>query len=292
MKTSAAAFLIALAACVLLVACNQKNDGYRVIERLDAYVDRQGHPVSDNWYEGMAYDHEQVRFVLQHGGHKIYALCDVSTVDKMDTNASCALRPLREYACTLGRDDILKAPMPLSDLTCKDADGRKVYLYVNKEESISEPENLLGKLTLSDWAAIANLVVAVSAFLIAIVALAVARKTLIDAEEDWKQRKWFDLYAKADEAHTMLVSYRKIYPASTQDESVQARNAWNQLMFLFLQAHTMAGVFPKNPAIDELFEATSSFTDAKCAYEDARLEKLGDAVEGLRQRALLKKEVL
>ena len=43
-----------------------------------------------------------------------------------------------------------------------------------------------------------------------------------------KQRKWFDVYAKADEAHSMLVGYRKIYPASTQDESVQARNAWNQ----------------------------------------------------------------
>ena len=150
----------------------------------------------------------------------------------------------------------------------------------------------MDKITLSDWAAIANLVVALVALAVAIVALVVARKTLTEAEEDWKQRKWFDLYAKADEAHSMLVSYRKIYPTSTQDESVPARNAWNQLMFLFLQAHTMAGVFPKNPAVDKLFEATSAFSYPKCAYEHARSEKLGDAVEDLRQKALLKKEVL
>ena len=54
----------------------------------------------------------------------------------------------------------------------------------------------------------------------------------------------------------------------------------------------MAGVFPKNAEVDALFEATGSFTDPKCAYENERLEKLGDAVEGLRQKALLKEGVL
>ncbi len=29
---------------------------------------------------------------------------------------------------------VMKAPMPLSDLTCTDGDGREVYLYVSKEE--------------------------------------------------------------------------------------------------------------------------------------------------------------
>jgi hypothetical protein len=40
--------------------------------------------------------------------------------------------------------------------------------------------------------------IAISALVVGIVALFVARKTLKDAEEFWKQQKWFDLYAKAD----------------------------------------------------------------------------------------------
>lgn len=128
MTMGRAATVVALLA-VLVTGCNRNN--YRVVERVDRYVDKQGRQVSDKWYDGLAYDHEQVDFALTHGGHRIHATCDLSTI--MDTNASCGLRPLRSYECVLGRDDVLKAPMPLSDLTCRDADGRKVYLYVAKE---------------------------------------------------------------------------------------------------------------------------------------------------------------
>ncbi len=105
------------------------RDQYRVVERSDTYVDKEGRAVSDQ-----SYDHEVIHFVLAHDGRKIYALCDLSTLDKLDPNASCGLRPLRSYECLIGRDDVMKAPMPLSDLTCTDGDGRKVYLYVSKEE--------------------------------------------------------------------------------------------------------------------------------------------------------------
>jgi hypothetical protein len=113
-----------------LTACNQNK--YRVIERADRYLDKQNRPVSDPLSESS--DHDEVVFVLTHGGHKIHATCDLSTLDKLDPNASCGLRPLRTYECVVGRDDVLKAPMPQSDLLCKDGDGRKVYLYVSKEE--------------------------------------------------------------------------------------------------------------------------------------------------------------
>jgi hypothetical protein len=101
---------------------------YQVIERSDTYVDKQGQAVSDQ------YDHDLVRLVLAHDTHKIYGLCDLSTLSNIDSNASCGLRPLRTYECVVGRSEVMKAPMPLSDLTCIDGDGRKVYLYVSKEE--------------------------------------------------------------------------------------------------------------------------------------------------------------
>lgn len=102
---------------------------YRVVERTDIYVDKEGRVASDT-----SYDHEIVHLVLTHDRHKIYSLCDLSTLNKLEPNASCGLRPLRDYKCVIGRDDVMKAPMPLSDLTCTDGDGRKVYLYVTKEE--------------------------------------------------------------------------------------------------------------------------------------------------------------
>lgn len=111
------------------VLTRSDHNQYRVTERTDIYVDKQGRPASDQ-----SYDHEVVQLILAHNDKKIHALCDLSTLDKLAPNASCGLRPLRSYECLLGRNDVMKAPMPLSDLTCNDADGRKVYLYVSKEE--------------------------------------------------------------------------------------------------------------------------------------------------------------
>lgn len=102
---------------------------YRVIERIDNYVDKESRPASQQLH-----DHEIVGLVFAHQGHKIYGRCDLSTLNNLDPNASCGLRPLHDYECTPGRDDIMKAPMPLSDLTCTGGDGRKVYVYVSKEE--------------------------------------------------------------------------------------------------------------------------------------------------------------
>jgi hypothetical protein len=51
-----------------------------------------------------------------------------------------------------------------------------------------------------DWVSITALFVAVLSFVI-------ARKTLNDSEDSWKQQKWFDLYAKADEGYDTLDRY-------------------------------------------------------------------------------------
>jgi hypothetical protein len=116
-------YLLFKPATMLSSFTGHRNE-YRLVERADSYVDREGREASD-----MSHDHDVVHLVLTHDGHKIYGLCE------LDPNASCGLRPLRNYRCVVGRDDdMMNAPMPLSDLTCTDGDGRKVYLYVSKEE--------------------------------------------------------------------------------------------------------------------------------------------------------------
>lgn len=80
--------------------------------------------------------HTAVDYVLLHDGHKIYAACDVTTVDNLDPTARCGFRPLRTYECTVQPAAIenAKPSEPLSDLKCKDGDGHNVYLYVSKKE--------------------------------------------------------------------------------------------------------------------------------------------------------------
>jgi hypothetical protein len=118
-----------LAICLVLVFVAAGGRKYEVIERADRYLDKDGHQVSMN-----AFDHEEILFVVKHSGHKIYASCDLSTLNNLDPNATCAVRPLREYECALGKADPMKDTGVLSDLTCEDSDGHKVYLYVNRKD--------------------------------------------------------------------------------------------------------------------------------------------------------------
>jgi preprotein translocase subunit SecE len=80
--------------------------------------------------------HSEVDYVLLHDSHKIYASCDVTTLDKLDSTATCGFRPLRTYECAVQPGAIRNAKVsePLSDLKCKDGDGHNVYLYVSKKE--------------------------------------------------------------------------------------------------------------------------------------------------------------
>lgn len=103
---------------------HRHSDQYEVIERT------QDDAVPNFHEPGM---HTVVHYVLQNDGHKIWATCDHTTVDHLDLNSSCGFRPLKSYACQPGKQ-VGDAAGPLSDLQCKDADGKNVYLYVSKKE--------------------------------------------------------------------------------------------------------------------------------------------------------------
>jgi hypothetical protein len=105
-----------------LIACNTNR--YELVGRSQREV-----PNSQR-----AGTHTEVDYVLLHDGHKIFATCDLDSIGSLDPDASCGLRPLRTYECTLGEDSGEKASGPLSDLKCKDSNGHNVYLYVEKKE--------------------------------------------------------------------------------------------------------------------------------------------------------------
>jgi hypothetical protein len=54
----------------------------------------------------------------------------------------------------------------------------------------------------------------------------------------------------------------------------------------------MAVVFPINPEIQEFLNASAVFKDRNEAFSTERLEKIKNAVDGLREKALLGPEVL
>jgi len=140
-------------------------------------------------------------------------------------------------------------------------------------------------LSALDWVAISALFIAVWSFVI-------ARKTLKDAEEFWKQQKWFDLYAKADEAYDTFDKYRSKYKGLNRPEFLVDHAAnWNELMFLIRRVHSMAMVFPKHNAIDKLVTATT-FNTPEDAFQDERLKLLFDAVQDMREMAVLDPSIL
>ena len=113
--------LTRLSAIILLAALTScSSDSYDVLERSQKEVPNLLH-------DG---NHTEVLYVLKHDGHTIHAVCDAYEI----SNASCGFRPLHSYHCTLGDDRIGKATYPMGDLKCKDADGRDVYLYVDKTD--------------------------------------------------------------------------------------------------------------------------------------------------------------
>ncbi len=112
-----------LAQALSLVSCGANNE-YECIERTQKDV--------PNFQASGT--HTEVDYVLLHGGHKIYAACDVENIGNLDPAARCGFRPLRTYQCTVQPAGIEKQTFPLSDLKCKDGNGHNVYLYVSKTE--------------------------------------------------------------------------------------------------------------------------------------------------------------
>jgi hypothetical protein len=134
--------------------------------------------------------------------------------------------------------------------------------------------------------------VAITALGVAIWSLYVGRKTLDDAEESWNQQKWFDLYAKADEAYDLFDWYCTVYSHSPQAQTPPQASDWNKLMYLIKRAHSMAMVFPQHPAIDKLVKATSNFISPADAFLPWRKPLFFEAVQDLRDLSKLDPSVL
>ncbi len=128
------ALFVPLLLVLSVAGCNRNQ--YRVVERLDRYMDKEGHEVlgygsAQIGYASSAYDHDEIHFVLKRGNQKIRAVCDLSTVSNQ-AHAGCGMRVLQEYECTQNGKEVSAGA--LADLFCKDGNGNIAYLYVSKEE--------------------------------------------------------------------------------------------------------------------------------------------------------------
>jgi hypothetical protein len=148
--------------------------------------------------------------------------------------------------------------------------------------------------TVSLAISIASLLVSVAAALIASSSLSQAKHVAARDQRDWNQRKWFDLYFKADEAHDALDRFQALYPSTSAPgwNSVEMQRESHELMRIMRTVHRIALVFPQNPAIQSLFDATAAFENMDEATSKERLTKIFNAVDDIRQKALLDVSVL
>jgi hypothetical protein len=120
-----------------------------------------------------------------------------------------------------------------------------------------------------------------------------AQKVSDRDQENWRQRTWFDLYLKASEAYDFFDMFQAKYKSGHSFHvNVENPSDWNHLMALMRQTHAMAAVFPKNNVIDELFASTAVFKNQSEALSPERLTKIFNAVQNLRDQALLHVNVL
>lgn len=169
--------------------------------------------------------------------------------------------------------------------------SQKTYLLMIGQESMT---NVVSYESVSLAIATASLFASVAAALIAQSALSQAKRVADRDQKDWKQRKWYDLYFKADEAYDALDRFQSLYPST-------ASPGWNMevmlqeshdLMRTIRTVHRIALVFPQNQEVKALFDATAAFKNMEEATSKDRLSKIFDAVEGIRQKSLIDVSVL
>ena len=136
-----------------------------------------------------------------------------------------------------------------------------------------------------------SLLVALASLLLGLAAVRISKSSLSQAEQvavrdqrDWKQRKWYDLYFKADDAYDAVDHYKTQYPNPLlPNEDDPARIiAWNNLMLTIKTVHRIAMVFPINSAIDALVSATVTFDYTTQTISNDQLTTLFDAVQNIR----------
>jgi hypothetical protein len=122
-------------------------------------------------------------------------------------------------------------------------------------------------------------------------ALKQAKDVADRASADWRQQQWFTLFFEANAAYDLLDQFHSIVKApggpALQDEQAGLGAATLQMK----KAQGLAAVFPKCVEVDALFEATKLSIRADYLSPE-KLKTLFDAVEGLRQKALVSPDVL
>lgn len=129
--------------------------------------------------------------------------------------------------------------------------------------------------------------------------LALARDTLKQAKEvtgrasdDWRQQQWFSLFVEGNTAVDLLDRHYAVMksPGGPSWQAIQP--SIDAATLQIKKVLGLAVVFPKCAEIDFLFAAASTFrTEPDYANVEKR-SSLFDAVEDLRQRALVSSDVL
>jgi hypothetical protein len=119
-------------------------------------------------------------------------------------------------------------------------------------------------------------------------------KEVADRElADWRQSKWFELYFSASEMCDTLEHFQVIHlPNAEYWNSEPLASDYNRIIFLNRKCLAMAVVFPKNPAVDKLAAASAAFRNREEVFSKDRLKLIQDAVQDLRELALLHPAVL
>jgi hypothetical protein len=111
---------------------------------------------------------------------------------------------------------------------------------------------------------------------------------------DWRQSKWFELYFRASEMCDTLERFQKMHKPDAKEYRYSEPIAadYNNFIFLNRRCLTMAAVFPKNDAVDKLAAASAAFKNYEEAFSAERLGLIADAVQDIRELALLHPAVL
>jgi hypothetical protein len=154
----------------------------------------------------------------------------------------------------------------------------------------------------------ADTIVALASLFVSIVATYIAKTSLNRSEEsirqaervadrdqkDWRQRKWFELYLKANEAYDTLEKFQIEYGATPQspDNAKKYKSDFNNLMYVFRAVHALAMVFPIDPVVTELCLATADFEEVENIFSTERLKRIFEAMNSVREKALVDTAVL
>jgi hypothetical protein len=159
----------------------------------------------------------------------------------------------------------------------------------------------------TDYLGLTSLLVAVASCIASIIAAVFAKRSVAQAEQaiaqservakrehdEWMQRKWYELYFKAAEALDSLDYFRTMYRDAEHKMGTEDQvEDWGEMMFKVRAAGRMAFVFPKDPVVTLFTASAAGFRNSQSAMSEEHYKKMDEAVEGLRQKALLNPSVL